>query len=181
MEEIKDGGGENLAGDFLAADSTESTNTNIAGRKRTIGQTEGTNAAGDATTASAVSTTITVAQRPSSSSSSQQQQPQNQRLNGPQQNLLHPQPQPTLVRQHRLTGGGCSAVGVGSSGGGVGGGSGSISTNSSASNSKNHTTSSSSSQHQTRASTITPTNAGITQIHMLLISLFIRHEYFTTC
>ena len=64
MEEIKDGGGENLAGDFLAADSTESTNTNIAGRKRTLGQTEGTIAASGATTASAVSTTITNAQRP---------------------------------------------------------------------------------------------------------------------
>lgn len=39
MEENNDGGGENLASDFHAADSTE---TNNGGRKRTLEQTEGT-------------------------------------------------------------------------------------------------------------------------------------------
>jgi hypothetical protein len=39
MEENNDGGGENLADDFHAADSTE---TNNGGRKRTLEQTEGT-------------------------------------------------------------------------------------------------------------------------------------------
>ena len=45
MNDNNNGGGENLVGDFHAADTTESTDSNIAGRKRTISQTEGTIAA----------------------------------------------------------------------------------------------------------------------------------------
>ena len=178
MNENNDEGRENLAGDFLTADTTETTNTNIAGRKRAIGQTDSTIAALEATTASALNTTTTNAQRPPSSSSSQQQQSQNQHLNPHQQNPPLPQQLPQ-GRHYRLSGGGCSAV---DGGGGVGSGSGSISNDITTKRSKTQPTSSSSSQQQTRpVASITPLNAGITQIHMLLISLFIRHEYFTTC